>query len=1228
MANRSSLYLLSVCFFALTLIAVVPLHAQSIFGTITGTVQDQSSAIVPGANVTLTDTASGAIRRATSNSDGYYSFSSVPTGGYSITIEAKGFKKSITDGIRVTGASSQSFVSNLVVGAETTTVEILGSPDQIVPVDSGEKAITLEQKQLQDFSQVSRNAAEFIKIVPGFVPSNGLQSGANYSGEVIGINGNGDGGSQSPLNGAYVANGVGTTNTGANGATQNIDITADGAHVSDPGCNCATPVNPNGDMIQEFKVLTSNFSAENSHGPIVINTIAKSGGQSYHGEGYLYARDYAMNANHWLNDRTNQPKPANKFFFPGGNIGGPVRFPHSNFNHNRDKMFFWTGFEYYYQNLDTGLLADTVPTSGMRGGDFSPTELAKLGTVDSSAAAPLQLSPCLTGIVGGVNTGVVPATGCTTGSNPNQYWGGIVTTVPGQPAPFAGGIIPTSFISQAGQGLLNLFPLPNADPNANFGSNYVKEIVFNQNMMQSMSRVDYNISDNTKLYVRYNLQTETQQFPVGLWWRNANQVPYPTPILGKNRSDSVSASLTHVFNPRLSNEFVFGYTYIDFPNVFGDSKKVSKSALNIPFTGIFNNGVAQIPSLTSWSGGAAEFPTLLNPSGFQIGGSHGLFAVKKMPTVSDVLSKVWGTHTVKFGAYYEFVINDQPSNNFANGVFVESNWAGGVSGSPFADLLGGYASQYQESNKDVLHNEGYNTVEFFAQDNWKLTRRLTVDYGLRFSHFGNWYDRQGTGFAVWNPALYSASAGANSGTGFDWHAQDSKVPVSGFTNRAMLYAPRFGLAYDLFGTGKTVLRGGWGQFYFHNAQFTQGLDTPLGVQTPTLTSVNIAQTQNTLSSLGPPPFAATGVLPTDDKTPLTTSYSFTVSQRIPFSSLLEASYVGDTSQYLLNGTGIGTNVNIVPYGALNGLNPSFPAPTTDPGKVGSGEYALAAPYKIYQALNIAQHNLKSNYNSMQVSWVRQKGAFDIDVNYVYSKALGIFGVGNQIYQGHQNYGALPFDRRHAFNAAYSINLPSPVRGNKLLGGTVNGWQLSGITSFQSGVNLTANSNGTHGDFNVAGNIASGLYANDGFANSPINAQSINGTDQIPLSPIVTCDPRSGLHHNQYVNGNCFALPMTPGTNGPLILPELFGPWYWSSDLSLFKNFQMGESRKIQFRVEAFNFLNHPEWSFSNSGLGSGALNLNWAPNGSGGATMTNSTFGTPQIKVGNRIIELAIKYYF
>src|SRR5258708_23413251 len=222
------------------------LRAQSIYGTITGTVYDPSGAVVANANVTLKNVASGDVRKGATNSDGYYSFSSVPTGSYTITVESAGFQKTVTEGIAVTGAASLSFPIKLTIGAATTEVKVEGVADQIIATDSGEKSITLTEKQLQDFSVVSRTAAEFIKILPGFAPRNnsdGLKSGSDFSGEVIGINGNGDGGSQSPLNGAYVANGT---------CTGNIDITADGAHVSDPRCHCATPVNPNPDIVQEL----------------------------------------------------------------------------------------------------------------------------------------------------------------------------------------------------------------------------------------------------------------------------------------------------------------------------------------------------------------------------------------------------------------------------------------------------------------------------------------------------------------------------------------------------------------------------------------------------------------------------------------------------------------------------------------------------------------------------------------------------------------------------------------------------------------------------------------------------------------------------------------------------------------------------------------------------------------------------------------------------------------
>jgi hypothetical protein len=200
-------------------------HAQSIFGTITGTVSDSTGAVVPKAAITLTNKTSGDVRRSTSNGDGYFSFSSVPAGQYDLQVIFSGFKQYDLTGIDLLGAESLKFPISLEIGSSKTEVEVVSQSEQIIPVDSGEKSVVLGVKQLQDFSVVGRNAGEFIKILPGFAmlnSSDGLKSGTNFTGEVIGINGNGDGGSQSPLNGAFSANGT---------AAGSIDITADGAHV-------------------------------------------------------------------------------------------------------------------------------------------------------------------------------------------------------------------------------------------------------------------------------------------------------------------------------------------------------------------------------------------------------------------------------------------------------------------------------------------------------------------------------------------------------------------------------------------------------------------------------------------------------------------------------------------------------------------------------------------------------------------------------------------------------------------------------------------------------------------------------------------------------------------------------------------------------------------------------------------------------------------------------------
>ncbi|PYU77645.1 MAG: hypothetical protein DMG50_30185 [Acidobacteria bacterium] len=397
-----------------------------------------------------------------------------------------------------------------------------------------------------------------------------------------------------------------------------------------------------------------------------------------------------------------------------------------------------------------------------------------------------------------------------------------------------------------------------------------------------------------------------------------------------------------------------------------------------------------------------------------------------------------------------------------------------------------------------------------------------------------------------------------------------------------------------------------------------------------MNSLTIAQIQAANKPGLTLPFSTGGVSRSDDQSPLTTSYSFTISQRLPFfSSLLEASYVGNQSKYGLNQNGVGTNINVVPFGTLfnKGFNPSNQnSNNCGPNGMGSGnqpcpsEYTFA-PYPTYQAINIANHNIYSNYNALQISWVRQKGNYDIAFNYTYSKALGLVG-GNQLDLTY-DYGAEPFDRRHLFNAAYSIELPKMVHNNKVAEGVVNGWQISGITSVQSGVNLTGNSNG--GNFNATANI-SGLTVQNAYSSS-ISTYSINGTDQIEVMPMLTCDPRKNLGKNQFLNGSCFAIPTVPGQNGPTVLPEFFGPWFWTSDLSLFKNFQMNERKKFQFRFSAYNFMNHPLWSFSGIGVGSSDLNLNFGPSGTG-QTQTNSGFGVTPIKIGNRIIQLSLKFYF
>ena len=1160
-------------------IAIAPrLAAQNVTSSLTGTVTDPTGGVVPKANVVLTNEATADVRRTVTNGDGFFSFSAILPGSYAISIEQEGFNKWETHEI-VLNAGDRRNLANIIlkVGATKETVVVEGTASQITPVDSGEKSAVISSKLISNVAILGQNAAEFIKIMPGMAMTGGVVNQATYSASDE-RTGNG------PVQN-FAPNGL---------RAAAMDITSDGAHIVDPGCNCGQAMNTNADMTAEVKVLTSNFGAESSKGPVVINAVGKSGSQQFHGEAYVYARNYAMNANNWLNNAAGlnpagqmiSPRPPTRYWYPGGQIGGPIYIPGKNFNRNKDKLFFFFAAQYYKQNVDNGVYRAVVPTQAMRNGDFSDVDYIK--SLNGS----------------GVNTGL----------NASKY---------------PNGIIPQTDIPSTGKGLMNIYPLSNANPVANAGYNYVNNQTRYSNMLQIRPRVDYAINDSTKLYVSYNRQRDDAQESLDtLWTGNAQSwasptVPYPSPIVEKTVSDSVSANLTKVFSPTLTNELVFTYTYLYLPNSFADPTKVQRGNLGINYQTLFQHDNADkliIPQMTGWGNGIAN---ILN-GGFELNGT--VYAKKTMPTVSDTVSKVWGTHTAKFGFYWERTFNEQPGNGTVNGQAIFATWGGNSTGNVYGDVLTANANSYNETNFDTVPAFRYMTAEFWGQDSWKVSRRLTVEYGMRVSHLGPWSDITGYGFAIWDPSKYSdAAADKLKLTGLLWHGKDSSVPLSGAPSRMFFYNPRVGFAWDIFGNAKTVLRGGYGMYHYHDEQNVQNgaYSITQGSYNYNITdNVNFSQVKNYAASFTPGGVSALDNK--DDQQPRTQNYSLTVSQRMPWKSVLEVAYVGNKADYLSNYNNSVNRQNMLPIGAL------FKATGT-----WSNSYSNIDSYRQmhnYQYIQIINHTMYSNYNSMQISWNKQAGHLTVMANYTFGKAMGIRaenGIGTTTDPTNMKnlYGTLPNNRTHIFNAAYIYELPSLVKNNAVAKGIANGWQISGITQFQSGSDLQAS---VATALNLSGYVPIGTtflgttVTSDNQNNFQLGNQDILGTNDVTLMPRVICDPRKGLKEHQYWNPACFAAPTTPGQNGDYIFPTLTGPWFVNSDLTLFKKFTWGkeQNRNVELRFSGYNFLNHPVTTYTaNNEPG---MRLSFGPDGK----LNNPTAGYALSKTGNRVMQIALKIMF
>lgn len=1242
LASRGALVVAALLFF-------LPRAQAQLSGSLAGTVTDPSGSVVPNANVTLTNQASHDERVVTTNKDGYFAIAAVLPGTYTVKVEAPNFKSwQQTDIIMHPGDTRSVTGIHLEVGTASQTVEVVASGTSIAPVDTGARESVLTQTEINDIPLVSRNLSEVLKILPGVITTpNGISGGSGFVGSFLSLG----------LTGSTIGVGLNINGSAYRGGT---GYTLDGADILDPGCNCWSTALVDPDMTQEVQVQTSNFGADVPQGPEVVNAVGKSGTREYHGQAYLYARNDVLNANDWVDNSSGTPRGSAYYYYPGASFGGPVPF-------TRKKVFFWFGYEHAYQNTgSSSSLTSYIPPAGMLQGNFT-----------SSGAGVSALCPNLDA----------------NGNSSTPSKGVACASINGMVLPngttVTNGMIPAGFLDPGAAALASIWPAPNVTSPSEIaalgGNNYHQTFPADNNLYWFRPRVDYDLNDYNKFFVSF--QYGRNSTPAGgtgahIWYTPANSIAFPGGGVQTLQTTKLATGhFVHIFNSSTTNEFIAAWSWDNNPNT-ANITPVSRTTLNYPasYGTVFKNpAITMIPSY--YSAGNLTYPEFSQPDFFDPGLGGSWLAKKQSPSFADNLTKVWGSQTIKIGFYYQNVGNLQGGFNYPNGVlsfggqnpdvFCNSGTcpAIGTANNPLADFVAGIASGYQEASGEPYQDMAYRIISGYFDDSYKVTRRLTLEFGLRIDHIGHWYDRNGTGMAAFFPNLVLVDeANDRPNPGVRYHGIDPGVAISGSPSRFAFASPRFGVAYDVFGDGKTVVRGGWGAYRWNDQvnDYQGTLET-----SQSLLTYNLPGGKNVLlSEIGNLPAPISGLAtpgaingsiyatdPNDYNVPVTYSYNLTISRELPWRSLFEIAYVGSTSDDILlggqNGSGNITTAtgsiidrNVMPLGALFLPDPVTGLVAADPQNPGKtcnasgvcNQYADYLPYGKEYGTNgviVPEHKGYANYNAMQVAWAKSAGNLNFNVNYTWSKALGT-SLSSNPYSVAGNYGVLATDRSHVINTSYIYNIPDLYHGESgFVQAATRGWQISGTTTWQSGGNLGAN---------YSANL--GLNANywcgpsdpmntclAGYGSTAIGAPTYFGTTaQMYIQPDITCNPTSGLASRQRANLNCFSLPAV-GSNGPRNLPYIKLGAFWGSDLAIGKSFRIGEKQNLLIRASANNWLNHPLLSFS----GTNQFQLNYLVNFLTGevtaapASSTPTNWGFFNTKVGapnQRILELEAKYSF
>ena len=1181
--------------------------AQTVTGTISGTVTDSSGAIIAGATARLTNEQTRNFRTITSNEDGRLSFAAIQPGSYTVKIEHQGFQTLERKSIVLSANENLALGAlELQPGQVSEIVSVTTQGDR-VERQSSDLTARLTADQISLISTKGRDITSLLRLIPGTSNDDDIEA---------------------------VGEGFGTNLPNISGQRGRSTVTTvDGLNASEPSGSNKISMTTNQDAISEVKVLRNNYAAEyGNNGGAIINIVSKGGASDYRGSAYYFLRNEALNASPFFTNKAGLKRPLYRHNIWGFNFGGPVQIPKIFPDKERDKMFFFFSFEKPHTITPTDPVFVTMPTALERAGNFSQS-------VDSTGKPVVVIDPL-------------------TGSQ------------------FPGNIIPTNRINKSGQALLNFFPPPNSPGGrtlAGAAFNYVNQKSVDVPKHSYLLRFDARLSSKDTVYWK------------GQWWTSDNEGLGTSGWPGGDGNrwgisshylytdNGWTANWVRVFTPQIVNEFNYGMRRDTegFVPSTGVIDGLTRTALNYTAPQLFpdNNTLGLIPRVTGWTSVAG---TAANINWLDRWGEAGADYIR--PSFADNLSYLRGNHSYKFGTYFERLLNREAPGGNWSGTFNFGTSSGfttslGSAGYSYANaLLGNFNSYTEQSGRPFTNNE-IKILQSYAQDEWRVNRRLTLNYGLRVGYHTPFVQRddQGSNFDPTRfdpakaPLLYqpfcvggtpatAACANANRraidprnpavlltntnlvgtfvpGTGDLANgmvvATDPNAPP-GFRKTAKVdWEPRIGLAWDLTGQGKTVVRMMGGVYHAPRVGGGTGGASSLGGNPPlqrTFT-VNFGNIDNLVNLVGtalnsPSTVSAVEV---DSNTPTTYNVSAGIQQDIGFNTVMEVSYVGSFTRHL----GERRNINQVPDTAKwidlhpENRNPFSAVTSNGPHKVATLADNFLRRYRGYGDINLTMWSGSSNYNALQIQVNRRyTRGFQYGVAYTWSKTFDYANDdSSDVNNGRPykvfNYGPADFDQTHIFSVSYIYDIPNLGQrwDNGLVKAVFDHWQISGITGYASGKPKTF---GT----------GTGLNWTFGGTASATNITDFTGGD-INARPLVTCNPNrkpgtvdpTGTPY--LIDTSCFAKPGTAGIIGSLQRNLIRLPGIFNTDLALFKNVPLGEKRSFQFRWETYNLFNRANFTDINGAMTFDANGL-----------QTSTVFGTPRAARSPRVMQGSLRINF